>query len=365
MVVITRLYVNNFRSLVAFNISLDSMNILCGSNGVGKSSVFDAIQFISSLATGNSFFSSESDDFGRNVSKLDFTNWLKSYVQEFEIELVYKGNSFKYVIHLEQERNFIPRVIKEYAYCNDKELYRRDLDGVHFDNGRSGFPLDWHQAALASIQPVPERREIELLRLAFSEIIVLRPHVHSMALESKFESQKLNLNMGNLTSWYRFLSQSQEFTDELRESLKSVWSDLKYLEFENAGLSVKVMKLRFEKVDLLFNQLSDGEKLLVGLYTVYTALKLGKINTVFIDEPDNFVSLQELQPWFLEMSSLSDEDHQIILISHNSEILNVNTAKTLLLSRDSHSSPARVGALKASFDMLPSEILARGWEEMV
>lgn len=92
---ITKLYVNNFRSLVAFHISFDSINILCGSNGAGKSSVFDAIQFISSLATGNSFFSSESDDFGRNVSKLDFTNWLKSYVQEFEIELTYKNNSFK------------------------------------------------------------------------------------------------------------------------------------------------------------------------------------------------------------------------------------------------------------------------------
>lgn len=361
---ITRLYVNNFRSLVAFNINFDSINILCGSNGAGKSSVFDAIQFISSLATGSCFFSSESDDYGRNISKLDFTSWLKSSVQEFEIELTYKNNSFKYVIHLEQEGDFVPRVIKESAYCNDKELYRRDLDGVHFDNGRSGFPLDWHQAALASIQPVPERKEIEFLRLAFSELLVLRPNVQSMSLESKSESQKLNLTMGNLSSWYRFLSQSQEFTDELREVLKSVWSDLKYLEFENAGLSVKVMKFRFEKIDLQFHQLSDGEKLLVGLYTVYTALKLRKINTVFIDEPDNFVSLQELQPWFLEMSSLSDENHQIVLITHNGEILNVNTAKTLLLSRDNHSSPARVGELKVPSSMFPSEVLARGWEEM-
>ena len=362
---ITRLYVNNFRSLIAFDIKFDSINVLCGSNGAGKSSVFDAIQFVSALATGSCFFASEEDGAGRTISKLDFTSWLKSRVQEFEIELKYEGSLFKYVIHLEQEQNFVPRVKKECAFCNGKELYRRDLDGVHFDNGRSGFPLDWHQAALASIQPVPERKEIELLQRAFDELLVLRPNVHSMLLESKSENQKLSLNMSNLTSWYRSLSQSQEFTDVLRDSLKSVWSDLKYLEFENAGLSVKVMKLRFEKVDLLFDQLSDGEKMLVGLYTVYSALKLGKINSVFIDEPDNFVSLQELQPWFLEISGLADERHQIVLISHNGEILNVNTARNLFFARDSHSSPARVGELKVPDGMLSSEALARGWGDMV
>ncbi len=362
---VTKLYVNNFRSLVAFNIEFNTMNVLCGVNGAGKSSVFDAIQFVSLLATGNCFFGEESDDNGRTISKLDFTNWINSSTQEFEIELKYNNSTFKYIIHLNQEGSFPPRVIKECAFCNDKELYKRDLNGVHFDNGRSGFPLDWHQAALASIQPVPERKEIELLRQAFIELLVLRPDIHSMVLESKSESQRLNLNMSNLISWYRFFSQSQEFTDALRDSLKSVWSDLKYLEFENAGLSVKVMKFRFEKVDLRFDQLSDGEKMLVGLYVVHTALALGKVNTVLIDEPDNFISLQELQPWFLAMSELADENHQIIVISHNGEILNINTAKTLLFTRDSHSTPARVGGLKIPGDMLTSEVLARGWGEIV
>jgi predicted ATPase len=35
---ITRLYVNNFRSLVAFEAHFDSFGVLCGPNGYGKSS---------------------------------------------------------------------------------------------------------------------------------------------------------------------------------------------------------------------------------------------------------------------------------------------------------------------------------------
>lgn len=359
---IKRLYVNNFRSLVAFEMRFDSMNVLCGVNGAGKSSVFDVIQFICSLAIGNCFFGKDSDESRRIISHLDFTRWMQSPVQEFEIELTYDDYLFKYVIHLEQQDNHIPRIIKETAVCNDKEIYTRNLDGVDFDNGRSGFPLDWHQAALASIQSVPERKEVELLRQAFMELLVLRPDVHSITSESKTEDQMLNLNMGNFTSWYRNLYQSQEFSDTLRESLKTVWEDLKYLDLDNAGMSVKVMKLRFEKVDLLFDQLSDGEKMLIGLYAIHAALSLGKINTVLIDEPDNFVSLQELQPWFLAMSELADEKHQIIIISHNGEILNVNTAKILYLSRNNHSSSTRAEELNSFDGMLPSEVLARGWE---
>ena len=359
---IKRLYVNNYRSLVSFEINFDSINVLCGLNGTGKSSVFDAIKFISSLASGYCFFGQESDDSGRIVSKLDFTTWMKSSIQEFEIELLYKGDLFKYLIHLEQEGSYIPRVKKEYASCNGRELYTRDLDGVHFDTGR-GFPLDWHQAALASIQPVPERKEIELLRNAFMELLVLRPKIHSINEESKFESPSLNLDMSNFTSWYRYLAQSQEFVEAFRDSLKDVWPDLKYLDLDNVGISVKILKLRFEDVDLLFNQLSDGEKMLVGIYALQAALSLGKINTILIDEPDNFVSLQELQPWFLSMSELADENHQIIIISHNGEILNIDTAKKIIFCRDNHSSPARFGELNSINGMLPSEILARGWGE--
>ncbi|MDR2784226.1 MAG: AAA family ATPase [Treponema sp.] len=358
---ITRLYVNNYRSLVAFEMRFDSMSVFCGANGSGKSSMFDAIQFVCALATGACFFGGLPDTRGRTVSHLEFTSWIQSNTQEFELDIASDNHQFSYLIHLEQVEHHEPRIIQEAAFCDNRELYTRDLSGIHFDNGRSGFPLDWRQAALASIQPVPERREIELLQKALSSLLILRPDVHSIEAESKAENHFLNVNMSNLTSWYRYLSQDQECTDLLRESLKGVWTDLKFLILEDAGMSVKTLKLRFNGTDLRFDKLSDGEKMLLGLYAVHAALSLGKVGTVMIDEPDNFVSLQELQPWLLAMSELTDSAHQVLLISHNAEIIDGNPSAGFFFWRDSHSSPTRVGGLEAPEGMTAGEALARGW----
>ena len=43
---ITRLYANNFRCLVAFKAQFESFGVLCGPNGAGKSSVFDALALV-------------------------------------------------------------------------------------------------------------------------------------------------------------------------------------------------------------------------------------------------------------------------------------------------------------------------------
>ncbi|MDR2394456.1 MAG: AAA family ATPase [Treponema sp.] len=140
---ITRLYVNNYRSLVAFEMRFDSMSVFCGANGSGKSSMFDAIQFVCALATGACFLGGLPDIRRRTVSHLEFTSWMQSKTQEFEIDIASGNHQFHYVIHLEQIERYEPRIIKEVALCDDRELYTRDLEGVHFDKGRSGFPLDW------------------------------------------------------------------------------------------------------------------------------------------------------------------------------------------------------------------------------
>ena len=50
---IKRIYINNYRCLVAFEMHFNEMDVLCGMNGTGKSSVFDAMRLIRDLAVGN------------------------------------------------------------------------------------------------------------------------------------------------------------------------------------------------------------------------------------------------------------------------------------------------------------------------
>ena len=84
--------------------------------------------------------------------------------------------------------------------------------------------------------------------------------------------------------------------------------------------------------------------------------------TVFLDEPDNFVGLPELQPWVLSMRELLDEEHQLILVSHHPEILsNSGEENGRYLWRDNHNSPTRIGQLKIPEGMTAGEAIARGW----
>ena len=158
---ITRLYANNFRCLVAFKAEFDSFGVLSGPNGAGKSSVFDALALVRNLATGDCFLGGEGE---RDITHLEFTNWLDSKVQEFELSVKSGGHEFEYLIHIEQiATHEKPRIVREQATCDGKILFERDLEGVRFPRAvgaASGFPLDWRQAALASIQPKGSRREI-------------------------------------------------------------------------------------------------------------------------------------------------------------------------------------------------------------
>jgi predicted ATPase len=363
---ITRLYANNFRCLVAFETKFDSFGVLCGPNGAGKSSVFDALRLVRDLASGETTL--ESPDFAR----LEFTSWLESRVQEFEIDLEVEGHQFSYLLHVEQTHNDVkPRVVKERAKSGKKTLYERDLEGVTLkraSGSESRFPLDWRQAALGAIQAVGDRKEIELLQKAISRWVILRPSPHLMEFESRGESKMPRLHMNNLTSWYRYLSQEQDWTDDLRESLQQVWPDFRSFRLENVGSQTKALQLRFGETagkgseTLYLDQLSDGEKMLVSLYMVRSALATGAIHTALIDEPDNFVGLPELQPWVISMMELLDDQRQALLISHNPEILGTaGSAYGRFVWRDNHSAPSRIGPLNVPEGLTPGEAIARGW----
>jgi len=365
---ITRLYANNFRCLVAFETTLDSFGVLCGPNGAGKSSVFDALRLLRNLGTGDAMLGGTAE---HDVPRLEFTKWLDSRMQEFELGLSTDEHEFEYVLHIEQTVDFEkPRIIRERGLCDGQILFERDLQGVRFqrsDGSPVGFPLDWRQAALAAIQPRGSIQKLALLQEEIAKLLILRPNPRGMERESKAEAKHPDLSMSNLTSWYRSLHQEQEWTDALREALQEVWPDFRSFKLVDAGLNTKALQLRFEgagsePVSLFFDQLSDGERALIALYMVRAALDTGAAKTVLLDEPDNFVGLPELQPWVLSMRELLDEEHQVVLISHHPEILsNSGEANGRYMWRDNHTSPARIGPLKVPEGITAGEAIARGW----
>ena len=362
---ITRLYVNNFRCLVAFEAKFDSFCVLCGQNGAGKSSVFDALAVLRDLASANKTVE-------QAISYHDHTNWLDSKVIEFEVDIQAKTHTFTYRLYIEQVTdNVPPRIIQEQAKCDGKVLFERDMQGVRLSKTKgeqTGFPLDWRQAALGAIQPAYDRQEIKILQQALDSVLILRPDPILMQSESKEERTQPDLNLTNLVSWFRFLFHDQEWGQHLRDALQGIWPDFRSFKLVSTGLQAMTLQLRFdakgnqESGTLFIDQLSSGEKMLIGLYMIRSALATGAAQTILIDEPDNFVGLPELQPWVLSLMELLAKDTQAIVISHHPEILNT-AGETFgrYLWRDNHTSPTRIGPLRTVEGLSLSEAITRGW----
>lgn len=365
---IKKLYVHNFRCLVNFEISFDAYGVLCGPNGSGKSSVFDALTIIRDLASGDAVLGGDGP---RDIQSLDLCNWLDSGVQEFELHLKNADDEFVYKLQLEQSaHDMAPRVHEESATCNGRQLFSRPPNGVqiHFVTGpKVGYPLDRRQSALGSIQPLGLLDEVLKLQEELAGLLILRPSPREMEAESRAEAAYPDMHFSNLTSWYRHLAQEQEWIDELRGLLQQVWPDFRSFKLTDAGLRTKALQLRFESIGdrdsgtLFFDQLSDGEKSLVGLYMIVAALRTGASRTVLIDEPDNFVGLPELQPWVTSLLAELDEKTQAILITHHPEILGSSTAAGRYCWRENHTSPTRVGPLRVPAGLTAGEAMARGW----
>jgi ATPase subunit of ABC transporter with duplicated ATPase domains len=112
------------------------------------------------------------------------------------------------------------------------------------------------------------------------------------------------------------------------------------------------------------SELSDGQRCLFPLYMILHFL-IARGHTVFIDEPDNFVALREIQPWLLAAeAAVDDHNGQLILVSHHPELLNRWAPRYGLRFFREDNGHARTKRFEANPDgeMEPSELVARGWE---
>ncbi len=179
----------------------------------------------------------------------------------------------------------------------------------------------------------------------------------------------------NVIAWCRFQLQNGAFQREMLGAMKSVWEDFDYLKLDQIGRDRFGLSAVFrnsfgsrrtagEKEFVLdFQEMSEGERMLVVLYTLAAYQRATPPTTLVIDEPDNFVALAELQPWLLKLLDDRPEGGQIILVSHNPEIIaTMGEESVAYFSRESHTAPTRVSRLAPDDTGLSlPERLARGW----
>lgn len=365
-----RLYVDNFRCLVNFELKFDPINLLLGDNGTGKSSIFDLLYRLQRFIGGQ-------DKVDAAFPTSDLTRWQTLPEQRFELALVEGQNVYKYRLLIEHDLDRRSRRIKsEELWFDEKPLFVFHLGMVQLfldDSKQWKYPFDWTQSGLSALPPRDDIKRLTGFRNQVSKWVVVGINPMAMNSDSASEDPHPTRRMENLAAWYRYLSQEyQGNVFEITQELRRVLPGFDSFSLKESGENVRTLKARFQSngtttnfLEYKFDELSDGQRVLAAIYFLLFGLK-GAGYSLFIDEPDNFVALREVQPWLTALyDSAGDRIRQAVLISHHPEIIDyLASSQGRWFSREGNG-PVRVSnqpAVKVEGLKL-SETVARGWEQ--
>lgn len=358
---LTRVYIDNFRSFVNFEYRPEKKQLLLGANGSGKSALLDAIRYV------KWFIAGDENPFTQSTR----TRWLSKTLQVVEIEALLDGEKYEYRVEV---RLGTPSVNLEGLKVSGKTVFELANGEIRFfSNGSSeatAIRVEMTRSALhlSQLSNKHVRRFVEWI----DSIHCFQMDTYPDAMDERADSEERqpDFELENLAGWYSHLVQT--YPDEnvrFIEALKEALDGFQALRFSSEEDGVKKLRADFtgpgnQKVSYALSELSEGQRSLLGLYMIlYFVIAKGR--TVFIDEPDNFISLREIQPWLKAAEeAVEDHDGQLVLISHHPEILNQWAARHGLRFFREHGGHVRTERFRVDpkGDLQPSELIARGWE---
>ncbi len=388
---IERIYIDNFRTLVNCEIKLQSVSLLLGANGAGKSSVFDAVELIKNFVGG-------AGPVWEVFPSSALTRWQSLDEQTFELDLRGHEGVFHYALrikHAPDRRQ--SRVASESLSFDGHPLFTSKDGEAQLYNDKHGrgpvMTFDWNRSALPAIYSRPDNRKLTDFKDRLTAVYCVRPCPLLMETDSQQETDVLSRDASNFASWYRYvLRQDISRQMDLFRELQQLFEGFEQLRMDGPADGTISLRAIFRPPDATtpspyidtdrqfllshtmlgsknsfltykFGELSEGQRQLILLYTLLYGLS-DTNRVLFFDEPDNYVSLREVQPWLTAlMDATGRHVSQSIIISHHPEVIDhLAREKGIWFTRDS-AGPTRVGTDKAddTSQLKPSEIEARGW----
>jgi predicted ATPase len=363
--VITRLYIDNFRSLVNFEWKPGRLALMLGDNGSGKSTLIDALWGVRSIVAEQhpikDFFPARSR-----------TRWDKRMDLTIEMDADVSGGSYRYRLVIEHSSDDVKSRISSETLHRDEQPLMAFAGGdlqLYRDGGTKG-PLvtgDWTRSALGAIAPGRDNRHLTAFKeWLYYEVWFVRPDPRAMnARTDADDDEGLAVNMADFSSWLRReMSQDLEGTIAATTTLRQIIEGFQSLQVSRSTprleASFKTSATTIFSVD--FEELSDGQRQLCALYFLrHLVMKPRRL--VILDEPDNYLALREIQPWLAEAVdlALSTDGPQLWLISHHPELIN-QLAPSHGTRFFRGLGPTRIEPFTGAAGLTAAETVARGWE---
>ena len=178
--------------------------------------------------------------------------------------------------------------------------------------------------------------------------------------------------MQNFVGWYRHAAQeNMGAIAGLFEALGEALPGFDSISLAESGENTRALKVAFRgsaddgRLDRYgFRQLSDGQRALLALYgSVF--LSSNRRASLFLDEPDNYLALREIQPWLAAVGErCGDTLEQAIVVSHHPVTIDYMAgSKGRWFYRDGNG-PVRVSDSpdRTADGISLSDAMIRGWD---
>lgn len=349
---ITRLYVDNYRCLTNFELTLSPMTLLLGDNGTGKSSVLAVIDALCRIA------SDPGVDLGELLPASSLTRWDRRREQTFELDVTLDGELYRYALTLNHDAaGQPPKILSETVSHEGQQLFsREDVSGV--------TQISPRHALFALVDLIDDPHPIGRLQRALADAAVLHLDPRTMSAEFKGEARALSRDGRNFAAWYRdFATAHLDRQGALFERLAEALPGFRSLKIDVEG-RLRTLLVLFEgagsRYTLRFDELSEGQRALIVLYALLEALAADG-RTLFIDEPTNHLALGEIQPWLMEISDHLGERGQVVLVSHHPDLIDYMAARDALVFSRDDAGPVRVAPLTVDRDagLTASEVVRK------
>ena len=358
--------VDNYKCLDGVEVPFSPvMTLLLGRNGCGKTAVFDAVNALH-------WFACRDWAPGDLFSASTLTRWSDNDEQSFELRVGEEGGGefhYRLAVHRPEESEGEAYVKSETLTLNDKplldiaegkmQMYADDHSEtrwVYIAENMSGLGIARHNKNSHLGRFYDWLRGVALLSLEPTRIKAIS--------EAEKKEDFLDADGGNFAPWYRWTTREGDaMMAEANDALARALPGYQQLKLAEVGRHARELRAVFKsengaQQEYAFDELSLGQRELIVLYCFLHGGDRNRL--LLLDEPDNFVTLPEVQPLISELEmDAGDELPQVAMISHHPEAVSfISPRDTVWMAREPEQ-PARVVEFENDTMLHTSELFAQ------